>query len=81
MFRPPFLRTSSEVFKHLYQIVFILSKKHVNSQCPSSLSRGKVKTERSLKDQLLKVCSVLTLTLDKLGHCELTCFLLKMKRI
>jgi hypothetical protein len=55
MFRPPFLRTSSEVFKHLYQILFILGKKHVNSQCPSSLSRVKVKTERSLKDQLLKV--------------------------
>jgi hypothetical protein len=52
MFRPPFLRTSSEVFKHLYQILFILSKKHVNSHCPSSLSRVKVKTERSLKDQL-----------------------------
>jgi hypothetical protein len=55
MYRPPFLRTSSEVFKHRYQILFILSKKHVNSQCPSSLSRVKVKTERSLKDQLLKV--------------------------
>jgi hypothetical protein len=55
MFRPPFLWTSSEVFKHLYQIFFILSKKRVNSQCPSSLSGVKVKTERSLKDQLLKV--------------------------
>jgi hypothetical protein len=52
MFRPPFLRTSSEVFKHPYQILFILSKKHVSSQCPSSLSRVRVKTERSLKDQL-----------------------------
>jgi hypothetical protein len=56
MFRPPFLRTSSEVFKHPYQILFILSssKKHVNSECPSSLSGVKVKTGRSLKDQLLK---------------------------
>jgi hypothetical protein len=55
MFCPPFLRTSSEVFKHLYQILFILSKKHINSQCPSSLSRVEVTTGRSLKDQLLKV--------------------------
>jgi hypothetical protein len=80
MFRPPFLRTSSEVFKHPYQILFILSKKHVNSQYPSSLSRITVKTERSLKDQLLKEHYIIYLweritnnTYEQTGIYKLTC--------
>jgi hypothetical protein len=60
MLRPPFLRTSSEVFKHPYQILFILSKKHVNSQCPSSLSRvckGSV-TKHFRPHQYRKLCHI-----------------------